>query len=130
MTIEKQALTADYTPRHAVEKFRLLTAAWDIAKAWQMVQAWTPEERAARLMRRKLPLSMLEQVWIDEALAMSDKVDLSVPLLLGQFQNRHSVGCMVLDGWHRVYKASRTRKRTLPAFILTIEETKAIEVKG
>jgi hypothetical protein len=123
-------LTADLSPRFPKETYRYLFAAWDVAEGWRLVQSLTPAQRAERLVTIKLPLGMLETHQLDTDRAMSDVVDLSVPLLVGQFRNHNdTIGLMVLDGWHRVYKASRKRPRprTLPAFLLTIEETTALE---
>jgi hypothetical protein len=123
-------LTADLTPRFPREVYRYLFAAWDVAAGWRLIQSLPAAERAERLVNLNLPLGMLETHRVDEARAMSDVVDLNVPLLVGQFRNHNdTIGRMVLDGWHRVYKASkkRPRRKTLPAFLLTIDETTAIE---
>ena len=123
-------LTADYTPVHPKEYFHLMFQSWNVAQAWRLVQGWTPGQRAERFGKIALPLGWLDQVVINVPLAESDKVDLDVPLIVGLFPKRDGrYGTMVLDGWHRVYKAHQMRKRKLAAFFLTAEETKALEVR-
>jgi hypothetical protein len=113
-----------------VEWFVYLCQRYNVAKAWRMAQAWSPEERKARLVKHPLPLATLETIIVDVEKAMSPEVDLSVPLLVLQGKNPSgSEWKMVIDGWHRIYKASQEGKRKLPAFLFTVEESEEI-IKG
>jgi hypothetical protein len=126
------AVPRDYSPVHPHEVYRYLSLAIDVCAAWRIIAALSPEEQAVRAGRLTLPRTLLEQHWIDTDKAMG--ADLTVPLLVGQFINRHpagdTVGKQVIDGWHRVYKAAQLGKRTLPAFWLTVKETQACRLDG
>jgi len=64
-------------------------------------------------------------VAIDQAYAMS--VDLSKPLIVATIHgaaDHHAY--LLIDGWHRLYKAAATHVPVLSAYVLTFDEVLAI----
>ena len=56
-------------------------------------------------------------------------VDLEKPLIVAQLTTRGGdVNHMVIDGWHRIAKAEREGRDTLPCLLLSIEDTQLITV--
>ena len=115
----------DYSPVHPREIYRYHMLEIDICKAWRIIAALSEEERQGRAETIKPPKGLLEIHYVDTVKAMDS--DLTVPVLIGSFINQRdgSIGSQVIDGYHRVYKAVELRKRLLPAFRLTVEETQA-----
>ena len=67
----------------------------------------------------------LVAVDVDPAYAMT--VDLTEPLILGTLQAEgRSPEVLVIDGWHRLYRASLEARQTLPGHVLDLAETTAI----
>jgi hypothetical protein len=118
-------ISRDYSPVHPREHYRFMFMEIDISKAWRIIAALSDRERGDRAGKVKPPKGLLAVHWVDTDRAMES--DLSIPLLVGQFINARDgeVCSQVIDGYHRVYKAVQLRKRILPAFKLTVEETAA-----
>ncbi|MBM0238797.1 hypothetical protein JNW88_19615 [Micromonospora sp. ATA32] len=54
--------------------------------------------------------------------------DLTKPLIVGQLSiNGHPPAPLLIDGTHRLYRAWRERVPRLPAYLLTVEETRQIQ---
>jgi len=63
---------------------------------------------------------------LDRLYAMS--TDLTKPVLLGQISvNGHPPAALLIDGVHRLYHAWRERVPQLAAYLLTAEETRAVQ---
>lgn len=135
-----------YPPIHKHECFRFLAAEWDIAKAWESI----PDDKEAQ----EFPLEQVDQwyqsyllekepepqpdgsmrvywslIHIDKEKAMSDVVNLSIPVLAAQVldpDTQEHLGFMIIDGWHRIYKAYHLRQ-PLTVFALTAEEQKGFK---
>lgn len=60
----------------------------------------------------------------DRVKADEGQIDLTVPILLAETK----FGTMVIDGWHRIAKATLLGLETLPGVLLTKAETKKILV--
>lgn len=56
-------------------------------------------------------------------------VDLSRPLLVAHMTDRSGavVSPMVIDGWHRIWRARKENRAELPAYLLT--ETMAVDAR-
>src|SRR5690242_11229770 len=52
-------------------------------------------------------------------------IDCSIPVIVATIDQCKG-SYLLVDGWHRLYKAAGENRRTLPAFILTQAETKEI----
>jgi hypothetical protein len=63
-------------------------------------------------------------VIVDEEHAMSEVTDLSVPLIAADLGDQY----LVIDGWHRIYKAYHTGVASLPCRVLTEAETNRCEL--
>lgn len=84
------------------------------------------DEKGARRMIRSFSLFGIN---ISKPKAMSDEVDITVPVLVAPIIVDDVVKShMVIDGWHRVYKAHKQGVESLPAFVLTVKETLSITV--
>lgn len=68
---------------------------------------------------------MLFLVHINEAHAAT--VDLTKPLIAAPIED---AGYLVIDGWHRVWKARNLGVETLPVHYLTAEEERLIRLYG
>ena len=66
----------------------------------------------------------LDIIRVDWKIVRSDEVDVYFPLLF----STEPQGFMLLDGWHRVARASLDGQLALPAIFLTRQETKRCEV--
>ena len=137
------------------EVFRLLAASWDVAKAKKITAGRTPNitvpvkptaenwlgvapvevEEAERKQREEAKPGEVYHiragfVGVNREHAMSDKVDLSVPLLAVMVGKGKSRGMFIIDGWHRVYKAYRQGVESLPAIVLLAAEERACRLSG
>jgi hypothetical protein len=63
-------------------------------------------------------------IGIDWNVALSDKVDLTIPVLLVPFQDSY----LPIDGWHRIAKAKVQKIEALPCVALTKAEAKKIKL--
>lgn len=93
---------------------------YDIDLAQDLIAA---SPRATRLIDVPQLASMfsLGIIRVDEAYARS--ADLAVPLIVAPLPDE---GHLVIDGWHRIWRALQEGVATLPAYLLTAEETKAV----
>lgn len=66
--------------------------------------------------------SQLGCISIDKHRALTDEINLSYPLI-GVFLHSELI---IIDGYHRIYKAWKTGVKTLPLYILTMEECDVI----
>jgi hypothetical protein len=67
---------------------------------------------------------MLRMVGINKQHALGPDIDLTKPLIVVWFP--HLNGGMVIDGWHRIYRATVEGVAELPSYLLTLEEADAI----
>ncbi|WP_433426237.1 hypothetical protein ACQP1V_43070 (plasmid) [Microtetraspora malaysiensis] len=112
------AQPAERAPRMR-EVFRFGFYAWNINLAEDIVQGREPDHI------RVDEAGPLFFVRIDEAYAAT--VDLTKPLILAPFAD---CGNLVIDGWHRIWKARRDGVETLPAHLLTPEEEYRVRIYG
>jgi hypothetical protein len=71
-------------------------------------------------------LEMLRGIAINEQHALSSDIDLTKPVIMVWFP---AVGAgMVIDGWHRIWRAAMEGLTELPCHLLTLEETDHIRV--
>lgn len=54
--------------------------------------------------------------------ALNDAVDCNQPVVLARVASRERGFAVVLDGYHRIYKAWMTGKTDLPCFVLSERE--------
>lgn len=121
-----QSITPRYGIKHHYEHFVLLTMGFNVAKAWHMIPKARKTEpiQIENLYNAFLADEDIDLIHINTKYAMTDEVDITVPLLIAQLNPTKS---MVINGWHRIYKAHKLGVATLPAFVLSLSETKEIK---
>ncbi|MGW2157526.1 hypothetical protein [Nonomuraea sp. NPDC001699] len=104
-----------------VEFFQMMAWRWNITTAKKLTRARTPQGR----------IDPREWAGILRLIAISTEhaaqVNLSEPLIVATVPNG---GMLVIDGWHRLYKALDTGVPELQAVILTAEEELACRIFG
>ncbi|MEU6718656.1 ParB N-terminal domain-containing protein [Nonomuraea sp. NPDC046802] len=109
------------TDSSRVEIFQMLAWRWDITTAKKLTRGRTADGR----IEPREWAGMLRLVSISREHAA--QVDLSEPLIAATVPNG---GMLIIDGWHRLYKALTTGVSELPAVVLTIEEELACRIHG
>jgi hypothetical protein len=106
------------TPDEGRDTFTFLTYTWDVTAAARLAA-----EEPVRTFEVQSALQLLPFVRVDQAHAAT--VDLTEPVLLAYLKEVGSP--LVIDGWHRVWRAWDTGVRTLPCRLLT--ETQEAQVR-
>lgn len=131
-------LTRSFAPVHKTEVYRHQAGLgtpiqFDVTKAWEIVDAWTPAEREARFQIRPLSLSSFEEHAVNVANAAS--ADLSIPVLWVTVTEPNPrtgelyTWTKMIDGYTRAYKSYISKKGLkLPSFVLTAEESAACRI--
>lgn len=104
-----------------VEWFQMLAWRWNITVAKQLAQGREPQGRLDPGAWKGM-LGLLA-INIEHAA----RVDLSEPLIVVPVPNG---GMLIIDGWHRLYKALDTGVAELYAVVLTAEEELACRIFG
>ncbi len=75
--------------------------------------------------RQNLPESQ-----IDETRAMSEEIDTNIPVILALIQGDEGEESkpILIDGLHRLYKAFREGKETIPCYALTPDEERLCRI--
>jgi hypothetical protein len=70
-------------------------------------------------------------VEVDREYAMT-RTNLDQPILVVRLlaNDGEDLGGMVIDGWHRMYRARVEGRTTLPAYVLSVEAEKAVRMAG
>ncbi|MEV4285465.1 ParB N-terminal domain-containing protein [Nonomuraea bangladeshensis] len=103
------------------EVFQMMAWRWNITTAKKLASARAPQGR----IEPTEWAGMLRLVAIDPHHAA--EVDLSEPLIVATVPNG---GMLIIDGWHRLYKALTMDVAELPAVVLTAEEELACRIFG
>jgi hypothetical protein len=103
-----------------VETFEFMGIVFDVTKAKRL--AGDPTRSAARVQTAPFD-SWLTMIGIDEKHALSDKIDLNEPVIIGVLPN--DFGRLLLDGNHRMWRALHDKRTHMPALILDADETRA-----
>ncbi|MFI6816120.1 hypothetical protein ACIBG7_27200 [Nonomuraea sp. NPDC050328] len=107
--------------RPQVEFFQMLAWRWNVTAAKKFARG---REAEGRITPREWS-GMLHLVAIDTEHAA--KVDMSEPLIVITVPGS---GMLIIDGWHRLYKALDTGVPELAAVVLTTEEERACRIFG
>jgi hypothetical protein len=91
------------------EIFCFLASVWDVSAAKALVASREPNASFAP------PAEFPCWAKVDEQRAMSDAIDLSVPIILVRIES----STLPIDGWHRIYKATQTKAGPLPAHLIS-----------
>jgi hypothetical protein len=132
---------AKHSPSHrSCEIFRFLTRAWCITQALELIEAdptavefieaaditgldgyldLTPPEPG------KIRLFVIN---VDKEHAHA-RADLDVPIVVVRIISKgEDLGCRVIDGWHRVYRARTEGRTSLPAYLLSAEAERTVRI--
>lgn len=103
------------------ETFSFVNYAWDVAAGLELAADLPVRPFAVRSALQLLPL-----IYVDEEHAAG--ADLSVPLLAAPFRPADSI--LVIDGWHRIWRAHHTGVAELPCRVLTEEQEARVRLYG
>lgn len=102
------------------EVFRFLTTRWNVSEGQRLAEA------AGIVGNHRLNVNawanLLGLIGIDAEHAK--QVDLSKPVLVGHTPGGESP--ILIDGWHRLYRAKQEGLEWLPATLLTVEQNEQI----
>src|SRR5213080_4731792 len=132
--LEAFRLTLPESQRH--ETFRFFMIHWDIVRARYLIQQTNkrldvlPVAAAARAYGLDKPQTIDSAVRVNEQVAMSDAIDTNIPVILALIQGDEGTKPkpILLDGLHRLYKAYREGRETIPCYALTPEEEKLCRI--
>lgn len=106
------------------QTFSFLGFVWDVDVANRLAAGHTA--------RIKMPVgrlaAYLPAMGIDEKYALSPVTDLSRPLIAVRIGGLE--GIVVIDGWHRVFKAAARRIPELPCIVLNETEERLARIAG
>ena len=127
-------MTLPEAQRH--ETFRFFMIHWDIVRARYLIQQTNkrldvlPVRAAARAYGLDKPQTIDSAVRVNEQVAMSDAIDTNIPVILALIQGDEGTKPkpILLDGLHRLYKAYREGRETIPCYALTPEEEKLCRI--
>lgn len=118
------------------EGFKYFGTTWDVGKAKRLIKA-KPRKVLTLSTTQEAGLIYYEgskneipffSIFVDKYKA--EEVDIQFPLIVIQRENVESfcVEFTIIDGWHRIHKASTQNIFQLPAVFLSINETKRVRV--
>ena len=108
---------------------------------WQHFYLWDVT-KAKRLVRDRISSSYIEvPEWYEGAIvqdrrtvnveyAMSDAVDLDVPVIMMEIAPGIGGGAILLDGAHRLYRAHHEGIDALPIHVISREDERQIRLRG
>jgi len=105
-----------------LENFGYMGSSWDVREAKRIIHQRSREVIIFNVNSVKY---YIESGAIYTDSKKFDKVDLTIPLILITTGDKES-DKFPIDGWHRIRKAIEEGIETLPAYLLTKEETKII----
>jgi len=110
------------------EVFSFIFRSWDVNEAWKIIQA---KKRKNKIM---VPIEEIKQYfgYVKVNKAYADKIDLSKiqPLIAVTLKDEDGGKfALVIDGWHRIYKAMKSGVKELPAYLLTLREERQVMIK-
>lgn len=136
-----------WTVPHPVEQFTYLHLAWDVAKAWDLVKDTEPSGQidvaeAARTFGAPTAADMLPPadgspvtriyvgVGVDTAWCLANEPDYTRPVLIARrpLPSGDEV-TMMIDGYHRLWRAWHDGVETLPGIVLTAEQERACRIR-
>ncbi len=129
------------------ETYQFLTLRWDIVKALFLIQqdGRKPDLLAVSSSAKAFGFDRPPQLvgerdgkliydsglfHVNLETVMSDQVDLDRPIILAQvkLEDHRDPHVVLIDGLHRLYKATKQGRETLPCFILSPEEEQSCRI--
>lgn len=134
--------TAEWTVPHEIEGFTYLFKSWDVAKAWSLVAAQTPDgtivvdEWARAMFRAPSAEAMLDKsriyalsVYVNTTWCLDNDIDLTRPILIASTPLSDGESLVIpIDGYHRLWRAWHDGVETLPAIVLTAEQEQEVRI--
>ena len=126
--MQLEAFRQNLPESHQFEMHRFFVARWDIVKARFIIQRTgksidrLPVLSAAKAYGFDKPYTSEGWARIDPQRAMSEEVDTNVPVILALIareQEGQPPIPLLIDGLHRLYKAYREQKTSIPCYALT-----------
>ncbi|MER5324917.1 hypothetical protein [Streptosporangium roseum] len=119
--VNEKPVVAGESDGSTMELFQLMSWRWSVTSAKELADGRAPTAALAVADW----VGMLRLLMVDEEHAK--RVDLAEPLIAVSMPTG---GLLIIDGWHRVYKALASGRSTLPAHVLTVEEERACRIRG
>jgi hypothetical protein len=137
--------TPDQVAKHPVahrgcEVFRFLTRGWCITQALELIKTdptaaefieavdVTGLDGYVDLTPPEPGMMRLFVVNVDKEYALT-QTDLDVPLVVVRIISKgENLGCLVIDGWHRVYRARLEGRTSLSAYLLSAEAERRVQI--
>lgn len=122
------------------QTFTFLTRRWCITRAWELIEA---DPNAAQLVKCADITRLEEFLYLTKATPGHVKLleiqvdpghaattDLSMPVLVVRTLSNagEDLGAMVIDGWHRIYRARTEGITHLPAYVLSTATELAVRI--
>ena len=104
------------------EIFYFLSSVWNITKAQELIKAGAGTEKTINVKEAAENLGLLV---IDKEHA--ETVDLTKPLI-GIIHETEKY-LLIIDGWHRIYKAYTKNIKTLSCIVLDVADSKKVKVR-
>lgn len=137
------AVTTRWTVPHEVEGFTYVHLSWDVAKAWTLVADVEPgshvtvAEWAPALFGAPSPEAMRDKsriyvgVGVDTDWCLANDLDLTRPVLVvtRDLPNGGEAVTLMIDGYHRLYRAWHDGVETLPAILLTADQEREVRIR-
>ena len=107
------------------EDFHYMNLSWDVREAKRILY-----KKPRQIIN--FPIKGVEYFINSGAIATfnkyMDKVDIKIPIIvISVINSDKSIGYFPIDGWHRIRKAIEENIETLPAYVLTVEESKQLK---
>lgn len=101
-----------------IESFVILGTEFDIKEAKQLIIA-SPRP----IIQLNTEDLRFISKWVATFWRIEVKADLTVPIIMASI----GAGYLPIDGWHRIHRAFKKNIQTIPAVILTPDETRKIQ---
>lgn len=107
-----------------METYTFLATRWDVGKAHEMIEAGDILQQGPLDISGPVKLLGLHRVSEEHADALTEE-DLERPVIIAKqktMEDEPEDFLMLIDGWHRVWKAHKLGRDTLPAVLLDGEQ--------
>lgn len=133
-SMQIEAFRQSLPESHRYEEHHFLVTRWDVVKARYLIQQTNKRldtltvKSAAKAYGFDKPQSMDSLYYVDPVRAMSDAIDPDIPVILAliarERQGEPPIPILI-DGYHRLYKAYREERIRIPCYALMPEEEQA-----
>ena len=107
------------------EVFRFMAKAWDIDKAKEFIRKKPRKTVTIELAKLE---GLRRMIHVNQEYATMIDLETADPIIAAPVKTPEGTMYMIIDGWHRIERASQLEVPELQAYLLTPREAKAIEV--